>query len=430
MTRGQLAPSEQPAHTREDALGDLAAVADGLAARDPDTGDARQAPRSGRPCTGAAVIPVREGKQSRHGNLSVVSDRDAIYRRRGGSHSPLWGKPVGEDSALLSTMGVVQAAQRLVMGRASIITSRRVRVLAQVLLFCALAFVLLRLHSIWHESQIDLSQVNWPLVMAAGAVAAAAVVGAGYVWLQILRRLGVHVRRRWIAIFLDTQLGKYIPGSVWHYAGRTALTRVEGVAVGTVALSVAVELAASVVAGALVASLVLGVAGLIVTAALIASACLAASRLEIRRLQPLGRLAPRVAAGDIKRILQATVNATPLYVVIWVMVAVAFWLTARALFSVPVSQAPYYMGVYGVACLTGLVVIFAPVGFGIREALIVALLRSRLGTADALVLAASSRLLLTIVDLATAGAGAWLLRRNGKALVSAGRRAQEHEARP
>ena len=317
-------------------------------------------------------------------------------------------------------MGVVQAAQRFVMGRASIVTSRRVRVVAQALLVCALAFVLLRLHSIWSESQIDLSQVNWPLVVAAGALAAAAVVAAGYIWLQILRRLGVQVRQRWVAIFLETQLGKYIPGSVWHYAGRTALTRVEGVAVGTVALSVTVELAASIFSGVLVASLVLGVAGLIIAAVLISSAGVAASRVEIRRLQPLGRLAPRVAATDVKRALQATVDGTALYVAIWFMLAAAFWLTANALYSVPIAQAPYYMGVYGTACLVGLVAFFAPVGFGIREALIVALLRGRLGTADALVLAASSRLLLTIVDLATAAVGVVTLRLGKRRLLSAG----------
>jgi glycosyltransferase 2 family protein len=339
----------------------------------------------------------------------------------------LWGKPGAEVSALLSRMGVVNAAQRLVTGRASIITSRRVRILAQVLLVCALAFVLLRLRSIWSESRIDLSQVSWPLVVAAGALAATGVVGAGYVWLQILRRLGVKVRQRWVGIFLETQIGKYIPGSVWHYAGRTALTRVEGVAVGTVAVSVAVELAASVFAGAVLASLVLGVAGVIVTAALISSAALAASRLEIRSLQPLGRLAPRVSPADVKRTLQAAVDGTALYVVIWAIFALAFWLMARALFSVPASEAPFYMGVYGVACCVGLVAFFAPVGFGVREALIVALLRPRLGTADALVLAAASRLLLTIVDVGTAGAGVWLLRRDRRRQRSAG---DVHETDP
>lgn len=332
----------------------------------------------------------------------------------------MWGKRGANVSSLLSTMGVVQAAQRLVMRRASVVTSRRVRIVAQAVLVCALAFVLIRLHSIWRESRIDLGQVRWPLVVAGGGLAAAAVVGAGYVWLQILRRLGVEVRQRWIAIFLETQLGKYIPGGVWHYAGRTALTRVEGVAVGTVALSVAVELAASVFAGVVLASLVLGVAGLIVTGTLACSAGVAVSRLQIRRLQPLGRLAPRVAPTDVKRTLQATVDGTALYVVIWFMFAAAFWLTAHALFSVPIAQAPYYMGVYGTACLLGLIAIFAPVGFGIREALIVALLRGRLGTPDALVLAAASRLLLTVVDLGTAAAGVWLFRRNDSALVSTG----------
>jgi len=58
----------------------------------------------------------------------------------------------------------------------------------------------------------------------------------------------------------------------------------------------------------------------------------------------------------------------------------------------------------------GLVAVFAPVGLGVREAILVALLRSKIGTADALMIAVAFRGLLTIVDVGAAAAGAIVLR--------------------
>jgi hypothetical protein len=50
-------------------------------------------------------------------------------------------------------------------------------------------------------------------------------------------------------------------------------------------------------------------------------------------------------------------------------------------------------------------------GIGVREAMIVVLLRSRLGSADALVVAAASRGILIAVELAAAAVGFLLLGR-------------------
>jgi hypothetical protein len=119
----------------------------------------------------------------------------------------------------------------------------------------------------------------------------------------------------------------------------------------------------------------------------------------------------------------ATRSAVILYLVVWALYGIAFWATGRALFAVPVSDLPRYVGVFALAWLAGLVAVFAPGGIGVREAVIVALLRSRLGEADAIVLAATSRIVLTAIDL-VAGAAAFgipALRRNDARPVGAGR---------
>ena len=69
------------------------------------------------------------------------------------------------------------------------------------------------------------------------------------------------------------------------------------------------------------------------------------------------------------------------------------------------------MGTFAVAWLAGLLAIYAPGGLGVREAVLVALLPGRIGAADALVVAAASRLILILVDVLLAGAATAMRRK-------------------
>lgn len=281
-------------------------------------------------------------------------------------------------------------------------TARRVRVLGQLLLLAGLVFVVLRVRSLWHGSHIELATINWLMVVAAVATAAVAVLLAAFVWLRILRRLGIEPRRRWAGIYMQAQLGKYIPGSVWQYAGRAALARGEAIPLRLATVSLTVELAASVIAAALLASLLGGVVALAATAAG-ALGAVGVWRLARNRSDLLRRVKSSAA-------IRATFETTLLYLPIWLLLGLCFWLTARSLFHLGFDQSGFYTGAFTVAWLAGLVAVFAPGGLGVREAVLVALLRSRTGTADAVLLAAASRALLTVVDLVAGAGGAVLLR--------------------
>ena len=135
------------------------------------------------------------------------------------------------------------------------------------------------------------------------------------------------------------------------------------------------------------------------------SGALTAGQLAFRSRSISGRL----RTGQPAR---AALRSLPLYVAGWTLTGTSFWLTARALVAAPVSDIPVYVGAFAAAWLVGVLAIFAPGGLGVREALLVALLRGRLGTADALVLATASRAVLTFVDAGMAGLGFLVLRRS------------------
>jgi hypothetical protein len=276
---------------------------------------------------------------------------------------------------------------------AALANSRRVRLAGQLLLLVGLGFVVAQLRARWHDGDIEVGHIGWAYLSAAAAAGMCATAASGFVWLAILRRLGVATRSAWASIFLQAQLAKYVPGSVWQYAGRLALGQSHGIALRPIATSLPVELGASAAAGLAFAMLlvgwwgVAGVAGAFV-ALLVADATIPRNRI----------------------VLRAGVRATELYGAVWLLVGASFWLTARAFVSVPTEDVPRYFGAFATAWVVGLVAIYAPGGVGVREAVLVGLLRGKIGSADAIVIAAASRVVLTIVDLIGAAVGFVVLR--------------------
>jgi glycosyltransferase 2 family protein len=273
-------------------------------------------------------------------------------------------------------------------------TTRRVRVLAQLLLLVAIAFVVLRVRSLWHGGHIELANVNWGALAGAFALASAGTAASGLIWLVILDALGAHPELRWSALFFKAQLGKYIPGSIWQYAGRAAGARAYGIPGRLVAKSLPIEFAASATAAGSTAGFLLGWWGGLILAA-------------------VGT--PLILGMTIARNLPATfaaIRATLLYVPVWLALGASFWLCAWGLVTVPGRDLAFYTAAFAVAWLAGLFAVYAPGGLGVREGVLVALLSSRIGAADALVVAAASRLMLILADVVLAGVAAAATRRD------------------
>lgn len=272
-------------------------------------------------------------------------------------------------------------------------TDRRLRAVSQVLLLVAIVFVVLRLRSTWRDSHVAFSHLRWGQLAGAVLVTAAGMVAMAVAWVLVLRRLGADTRRWFVGIFFQSQLSKYIPGSVWQYAGRTTLAAAYGVSLRLTAWSLGIELAAQLVAAGAAAVLLAGWPGIAALGAVGAGTLALPTFVRVRR---------REAA--------AFARAAALYCAIWAAIGVGFWLTASALFGVGVADLPVYAGAFAAAWAVGLLAVYAPGGLGVREAMLVVLLRGRLGTADALVLAAVSRAIFTALDLIAGLAGSALLR--------------------
>jgi uncharacterized membrane protein YbhN (UPF0104 family) len=278
-----------------------------------------------------------------------------------------------------------------------------VRLLGRLLVVILVVLLALRLWQEWRKHPVDFGRLDVGVFVAAVVASVVAVSAYGLVWLYLLRRLGTRAPLSWITLFFKSQLAKYLPGSVWQYAGRVGLAHNRGVPIQPALLSVVAEVAYSAIAAAITASLIFGsvtAAGVfVVLAGLFASGRAARGRIAALVVRASDSRSGRLDRPSVLATLAAAPATVVLYLVVWGLYGLAFWTTGRALFAIPASDIPRYIGVFALAWLVGVVAFFAPGGIGVREAVIAALLAAPLGQANAIVLAATSRIVLSAIDL-------------------------------
>lgn len=285
------------------------------------------------------------------------------------------------------------------------------RVLGVLLVVAAVAVVVVR----WPQIGPQLARVSPSAVLASGACVLAALVASCVSWRVLLAGAGHPLPLADAArIFLVSQIGKYLPGSVWPVVTQAALGRAAGVPWGVSAVIGLMAMGLSLGIGLLV-GMVAGVgAGVEGGYRVVAVAALA--------LALPFMLSPRLAGGVVDRALalarreplgirltRRTLYLSQLLILLaWAGYGVSTWLLARELGPVDLGDLVQVSGAYALAMTIGMVVVIAPAGAGVREVVLAVALTGLLDPAAALTLALVSRAVISAVDLLTAGAASLL----------------------
>jgi glycosyltransferase 2 family protein len=256
------------------------------------------------------------------------------------------------------------------------------------------------------EVQSRLSAVSAPhLVLAAGA-ALAAVFASLLAWRAVLADLGSRLPLRTAAqVLFIGQLGKYLPGSIWPVVAQMELGLDHGVPRRRSATSLVVFTAVAISTGALVAAVLLPFS----------------SGTAVRRywwalvVLPAGcvLLHPRVLNQLLNRMLvwarldplehpvsgRGLTIASGWSVVQWILSGLALFFVAQSLGGRGVHLLPLSVGAYALAWIAGYLVVLAPAGGGVREAVLGLALSGSLPSGGALTAALLLRVLMTLADL-------------------------------
>jgi uncharacterized membrane protein YbhN (UPF0104 family) len=291
---------------------------------------------------------------------------------------------------------------------------RRLRLAVVALVLACAGYAL---YDRWGEARAALAALS-PWVVAGSVAAALAGLGAQMLaWRALLADLGAPLPVRVAArVMFVGQLGKYLPGSVWAFLAQVELARDHEVArrrgAAATVLAVGVTLAVNLAVAA--ATLPFASAG----AArswwwALACAPLLLAALHPRVVNPALRLVLRAArrlpdadgGAPVRLTGRGAAAAAGWSLAAWVPLGAHIGLLVAGVGGDGGTRAwAAAAGAYALAWTLGVLVVIAPAGLGVREAVLVAGLAPVLDPGSALVVAALSRLVMTAGDLLWAGA--------------------------
>lgn len=202
-----------------------------------------------------------------------------------------------------------------------------------------------------------------------------------------------------VQLWSFSNLGRYLPGKVWHVVGAMVVASDVGVRASAAASVALLAVTLQIGTGAIVAlPLLLGlpdrfalatvVAGAVALTPLVPLAAPGIVPALLRRLpKSLGGIElPPPARGQVLGWILALVG-------IWILQGGAFALLGSAFTDVALADVPRWVGAWATAYVIGLLALFAPGGLGVREG-VLAVLLEQLGLTDEAgsVIAVASRL--------------------------------------
>ena len=245
----------------------------------------------------------------------------------------------------------------------------------------------------------------WAMLLSL-AIGAAGVAVTYPLWREVLRGLGVSLP--WVQgarVFFTSQLGKYLPGSVWPVVMQMEAGRARGASRRTMLSGTLLTVVLSCCVGLLVACVALPVWSAHALAhywwVLLALPVLFAL-LHPRALPALlDRVFALVGREPLREHLpmRSTVRAGAWSVLSWLLLGTHVYVLCAALGHAGFSAFALCVGGTALAVSAGVLLIPVPAGAGLREVVLLLVLRSILGPGQALAVVVASRALLIVADL-------------------------------
>ncbi|HEX6575832.1 MAG TPA: lysylphosphatidylglycerol synthase domain-containing protein [Gemmatimonadaceae bacterium] len=247
---------------------------------------------------------------------------------------------------------------------------------------------------------------NWALIGLATLIVLATYVLLIETWRRVIIASGETLRFRDAArIWFVSNLGKYVPGKIWSIAAMSMMARRSAVSAGVAAgSSILIQLVTIAAGIAVVLACGASLVDNPLVVAAVAVAIIAVVALSPRLIEIAAKWAGSLTGKQlsIPRLSAAVIWMTAASSALsWILYGVAFQLFVRGILGSSAGATTSYIAVYAASYIIGFLALFAPGGAVVREsAIVTGMVRFALsGRADALAVAVTSRLWLTVTEL-------------------------------
>jgi hypothetical protein len=282
----------------------------------------------------------------------------------------------------------------------------------------------------WERIQAALRDHDWQFDAGAALVAALLMVGAsvwlGVVWYLIGKAFGASLGLgSAIRIYSQSNLGKYLPGKVFHAVARVYMAQQQGVPVAMATTMVAIDVVMYVGASLLIIVVALplvlfamlrratdsGIAPvdeslvtIVAAIGLVAAFAMLHPRIMNLCFRVANKVLPKREFPQIEAKYTTMLGIFALYLSLWGMYTASFYSSVLAVHPITPSSFLTLGAIYALSYLAGLIVPIAPAGLGVRDGLMVVLLGQLIPYPAAVVASVLSRLLQVAAEFLCAAA--------------------------
>lgn len=268
--------------------------------------------------------------------------------------------------------------------------SRTLHLIGSGLAILGVFFVITRLQGYWKGSHFDsMNTFGWTFIVLLSCFYGATNLLLAFAWKKILEHCNTRVNLQWaVKTYGISQLAKYVPGNVFHIAGRQALAMADGLSTKEIFKSNIYELILISLTGSTSALLIIQL--IFPSLTFLLSVILFLSSLVIIYWLLRIFLSPAISTAFIIQLVFLICSSVIFTIIL------GFIIHKQGLSYEIII---YICGAYTVAWLAGLITPGAPAGVGIREIVIVFFLKNYFPESELLLSVVLGRIVTVIGDV-------------------------------
>ncbi len=270
-----------------------------------------------------------------------------------------------------------------------------------IIVLLIFAYLLRNIVVNWQQIKSFTWEINAIPLIASFLLFASTQLFAVWVWRQLLLTFGHRLEfKKLFVIWWLSAMGRYLPGKVWQLVGLAVLGEKEGVPAEVTTAASIMSQALAVLAGAVISVPILATKG----QNFLVSSVVFVLVLAVMIYPPIFRKWVNFAGKKFRGIeipvyldMLQIGRFLLLYGVIWVGYGLGFALFVAGLTGSKIFA--IYVSIYAFSYIVGLLAIFVPGGFGVREGLMTMFLSGQFGEGVASAISVAARLWVTLVEV-------------------------------
>lgn len=249
--------------------------------------------------------------------------------------------------------------------------------------------------------------LSWPPLIVGFGVYVLDLILAMLVWHRLGRRiLRIDDWHKNSRVYLNTLLARRLPGSFWHFLGRAQLYAEAGVSKSVTSMGSAVEFVVFFLSGGV---LYIAMWPWLQTDQISSWTfiCLVPLGLLIAFPNSVVWLTVKVARTSIDTTIRRKdlLEWVLLDVCAWGLGGVLLYLIINSVYVLPIEYLPNVVAAWTLSSMIGMIAVFTPAGFGVKELTLSALLAPLTIAPYNVIIALLVRVLITVFDFLSAGFG-------------------------